>query len=556
MRTPGTTGIESYEKLVNAGHAIPTILIAAYPDQTFVIEPSEPGSCAYQPKPVTSEARLRPMRPWRRVDAGRIAAQSGVAIEGEPTTPPFGANAPHVRRPRSISVAPGGRELVDFSDQRRGNTAAVLRHLGCVSTAQQHALALMTSAGEGLMTHGISSALDDCVSRHDSSVAARAATMFNAGGSRVGAAAPDRPRWDPLSAPERIEKLERRKVSLRTIGDEPFRVDAIIGRSPNLIAAIDSARKVAATATTVLLTGESGTGKEVLARAIHQGSARAGSPFVALNCAALPETLVESELFGHERGAFTGADRLKRGRFELAAGGTLFLDEIGELTPAVQATLLRVLQEKEYVRVGGTVTLDADVRLIVATNRELERAVANGRFREDLYYRVAVFRIHLPTLRERGEDVLLLAEHFLRELSTKMGRREPRVSGEARELLLAHSWPGNVRELQNTIERALILAEGPLISAQHLGIASPSPRDATTATLAAPPKDDAATTLTIAAQEKRAIVEALERTHGHQGRAARLLGLTRFQLYGRLKRYNIEVGRGSMRNKVGLPSDS
>jgi transcriptional regulator with GAF, ATPase, and Fis domain len=324
--------------------------------------------------------------------------------------------------------------------------------------------------------------------------------------------------------------------------DERSGFDAIIGRSPKLISAIHAARKVAAAATTVLLTGESGTGKEVLARAIHQGSARADGPFIALNCAALPETLVESELFGHERGAFTGADRLKRGRFELAAGGTLFLDEIGELTPAVQAKLLRVLQERQYERVGGTTTLEADFRLIAATNRDLERAVADGSFREDLYYRIAVFRIHLPTLRERGDDVLLLADHFVRDLGAAMERPQLRFSQEARELLLAHSWPGNVRELQNAIERALILAEGALMSPQHLGIVARPARDATISALTAS-KDDVATMPTIAAQEKRVIVEALQRTHGHQARAAALLGLTRFQLYGRLKRYQIAVDR-------------
>ena len=320
--------------------------------------------------------------------------------------------------------------------------------------------------------------------------------------------------------------------------------DAIIGRSPKFMAAIDSARKVAATATTVLLTGESGTGKEVLARAIHHGSARRAKPFVAVNCAALPETLVEPELFGHERGAFTGADRLKRGRFELAAGGTLFLDEIGELPPAVQAKLLRVLQERQYERVGGTTTLEADFRLIAATNRDLDRAVADGQFRQDLYYRVAVFRIHLPTLRERGEDVLLLADHFVRELGARMESPEPRFTGETRELLLAHSWPGSVRELQNAIERALILADGAPISAEHLDIASRPSCDATIPAVAASSTEDGTTMLTIAAQEKRLIVEVLQRTHGHQKHAAALLGLTRFQLYGRLKRYQIEVARG------------
>jgi transcriptional regulator with PAS, ATPase and Fis domain len=366
--------------------------------------------------------------------------------------------------------------------------------------------------------------------------------MFKPRGSTVGAAAPGRPRWDLLSAAEaKIEKLGRDAPSFRTTLDDRFGFDAIIGRSRKFIAAVDDARKVAATATTVLLTGESGTGKEVLARAIHHASARAAGGFVALNCAALPEALVESELFGHERGAFTGADKLKRGRFELAAGGTLFLDEVGELTPAAQAKLLRVLQERQYERVGGTTTLHADIRLIAATNRDLERAVADGRFREDLYYRVAVFRIHLPTLRERGEDVLLLADHLVRELGVKMERQQPGLSGEARELLLAHSWPGNIRELQNAIERALILARGGLISAEHLGIVPRPPRDATIPALTTLPKDDTARFLTIAAQEKRVIAEALQRTHGHKARAAALLGLTRFQLYSRLKRYHIEV---------------
>ena len=191
---------------------------------------------------------------------------------------------------------------------------------------------------------------------------------------------------------------------------------------------------------------------------------------MAINCAALPETLIESELFGHERGAFTGADKLKRGRFELAAGGTLFLDEIGELASAVQAKLLRVLQERQYERVGGTTTLDADVRLIAATNRDLQRAVAEDRFREDLYYRLAVFQIRLPALRERADDVLLLADLFVRELGEKMGKIEPGLSQAARDLLLAHSWPGNIRELQNAIERALILAGSELISPEQLGI--------------------------------------------------------------------------------------
>ena len=270
-----------------------------------------------------------------------------------------------------------------------------------------------------------------------------------------------------------------------------------------MLAVRDLVARVATTTATVLLTGESGVGKEVLACAIHHGSGRADGPLVAVNCAALPEALVESELFGHERGAFTGADRLKRGRFELAAGGTLFLDEIGELTPPVQAKLLRVLQERKFERVGGTTTLEADVRLIAATNRDLESAVAEGRFREDLYYRLAVFCLHLPALRERGDDVLLLAEHFVREVSATMGRADAALSRDACELLLTHSWPGNVRELHNAIERALILAEGDMISAEHLGIVSRSARTATAGARGARETETGTTRHTLAERENR-----------------------------------------------------
>ena len=340
----------------------------------------------------------------------------------------------------------------------------------------------------------------------------------------------------------KAQKLEKQVASLRTALDDRFGFDAVIGRAPKLVAAVEDARKVAATGTTVLLTGESGTGKEVLARAIHYASGRALGPFVALNCAALPETLAESELFGHERGAFTGADRLKRGRFELASGGTLFLDEAGELTPAVQAKLLRVLQERKYERVGGTATLEATVRLIAATNGDLEAAVAQGRFREDLFYRLAVFRIHLPPLRERGDDVLLLADHFVRELGTKMGILQPGLNAQARELLLAHAWPGNIRELQNAIERALIRAAGELISAEHLGIVPRSPRAVAVPVLATQPADAAAVILTIAEQEKRLIGDALRRMNGNKTRAAAALGLSPTQLFRRLRRLGLAPG--------------
>ena len=343
------------------------------------------------------------------------------------------------------------------------------------------------------------------------------------------------------AAEAKAQKLERQVASLRTALDDRFGFDAIIGRASNFIAALDDARKVAPTGTTVLLTGESGTGKEVLARAIHHASPRTEGPFVALNCAALPETLIESELFGHERGAFTGADKLKRGRFELAAAGTLFLDEIGELAPAAQAKLLRVLQERRYERVGGTTTLEADIRLIAATNRDLERGVADARFREDLYYRLAVFRIHLPALRERGDDVLLLADHFVRQLGGNMGKPEPGLSREARDLLVAHSWPGNIRELQNAIERALILAQGELISAGQLGIAPRLSRGAAPPTTTSPEGERRTAAPALADMEKQMIVEALRRANGNKSRAAAALGLSRTQLLRRVRRFGLDA---------------
>src|SRR6185295_6880136 len=276
------------------------------------------------------------------------------------------------------------------------------------------------------------------------------------------------------SVERRARTLEQSLKTARSELHDRYGFDQIIGRAPVLREVLDRAAKVARTETTVLITGESGTGKELVACAIHYASPRAEGPFVAVNCAALPDTLLESELFGHERGAFTGADRQKPGRFELAAHGTLFLDEIGELSPAVQVKLLRVLQEREFQRLGGTATLKADVRLIAATNRDLAAEMTAGRFRTDLFYRLAVFNVHLPSLRERGDDVLLLADSFLRSLAAKMGKGDVTLSRDAREVLPRHTWPGNIRELQNAIERALITCEGTLVTAAHLAM-PPSP---------------------------------------------------------------------------------
>jgi Nif-specific regulatory protein len=333
----------------------------------------------------------------------------------------------------------------------------------------------------------------------------------------------------------RARQLEQRLTRLRHELGDRYGFDRIIGRSPAFRETLARAAKVAPTETTVLLTGESGTGKELVARAIHYASQRADGPFVAINCAALPETLVESELFGHERGAFTGADKQKLGRFDLAAGGTLLLDEVTDLSLAAQAKLLRVLQDHEFQRVGGTATLRADVRLITATNQDPAHAVAEGKLREDLFYRLNVFSIHLPPLRERGDDILLLASHFVRELGPRIGRGEPGLSRDAHTLLLSYRWPGNIRELENAIERALIVSEGELLTAAHFGLSAPARLSADST--ASPPAPTAAGSL--ADVERQTIRAALERAQGNKTKAAAALGITRTKFYTRLRQLGL-----------------
>src|SRR5438874_1074989 len=334
----------------------------------------------------------------------------------------------------------------------------------------------------------------------------------------------------------RAQQLERRVQRLHGALSEQYGFGRILGQAPSLREALERAARVAPEETPVLLTGESGTGKELVAQAIHYASRRADGPCVAINCAALSEALIESELFGHERGAFTGADRRKPGRLQLAVGGTLFLDEVGELAVSVQAKLLRVLQEHEFVRVGGTVTLKADFRLIVATNRNLTDAMARGQFREDLYYRLSVFSIHLPPLRERGDDVVLLAQEVVRRLGERMGKGEPGLSRDARELLVTYAWPGNIRELQNAIERALIVSDGGLITAAQLGLIR-SQLPSGEASLAVANHDAAAATLQ--ELERRAIAAALANAKGNKTAAAGALGITRMRLYTKLKRLGL-----------------
>jgi transcriptional regulator with GAF, ATPase, and Fis domain len=343
-------------------------------------------------------------------------------------------------------------------------------------------------------------------------------------------------------ARERAERLEARVESL-TRELEAHGRGRVVGVSRTWKDLLLQIGRVAPSDTTVLITGESGTGKEVVSRLIHQGSQRAGHPFVAINCAALPEQLLESELFGHERGAFTGAVASKMGRLEQAAGGTLFLDEIGEMSPPVQAKFLRLLQEREFQRVGGTRVLKADVRVIAATNRDLEGAIARGEFREDLYYRLNVFEIEVPPLRGRREDILPLAEAFLEDLGRTMGRPAAGISRDAREWLLSYPWPGNVRELRNAIERAILLCDGGLISHEHLPAAigrSEMVRPGNGSGRKASVVETFPTGgLQLATVERGLVEKALQDARGNKSQAARLLGLTRAQLYSRMQKYGV-----------------
>jgi DNA-binding NtrC family response regulator len=322
--------------------------------------------------------------------------------------------------------------------------------------------------------------------------------------------------------------LRRRLASLET--ELSDRHHLVLGKSRVMSEAYDIATRAAASDATILLRGESGTGKEVLARAVHRASKRCDGIFSAVNCAALSAELLESELFGHERGAFTGATRSKPGRLEVAAGGTLFLDEIGELAPALQAKFLRVLQEREFERVGGTQTLKANVRVLAATNRDLAAEIAVGRFREDLYYRLNVVSVRLPALRERREDVPALLDHFLRRFTVAAGRQGLRFSAQAKEVLAAYSWTGNVRELANVVERAVVLAIGDEMGVEALpeeiveSLVRATPATATNAEGNAGPMPRFHEGV---ADAKRSLIrEALRRTGGHQTRAAELLGLT------------------------------
>jgi transcriptional regulator with PAS, ATPase and Fis domain len=324
--------------------------------------------------------------------------------------------------------------------------------------------------------------------------------------------------WPPAMMPG--HPTSRRAISALDAGRQ---IDAPIGVSHTWREVIKRATHVAATEATTCLQGESGTGKEVIARFIHQRSPRWRGPFIAINCAALPEQLLESELFGFERGAFTGAQQSKPGQIELAADGVLFLDEVTEMSPAAQAKFLRVLQEREFLRLGGTRPVRVNVRVIAATNRDLDEAVARGEFRADLYYRLNVFDIRLPPLRERRDDILPLATGFLREFASAAAE----LTREAVEALRGHDWPGNVRELRNVIERALIVSEGPVIDAEHLSLRARKEVPLSSVT-------------DLDTLEKKAVERAMRDADGNKVRAAKQLGISRMQLYTRLRKFGIE----------------
>jgi Nif-specific regulatory protein len=332
------------------------------------------------------------------------------------------------------------------------------------------------------------------------------------------------------------KKLLEENTTLRQELRERYDFSNIIGTSGPMRQVYEQIHQVARTNTTVLIRGESGTGKELIAHAIHYNSTRTKKPFIRVNCAALPETLIESELFGYEKGAFTGAQARKRGRFELAEGGTLFLDEIGEINLATQVKLLRVLQEREFERVGGTETLKANVRLIAATNKDLETAISEKAFREDLYYRLNVFTLFIPPLRERKSDLLLLADHFVAKYSREHGKNIKRISTPAIDMLVSYHWPGNVRELENIIERAVLVCDGNAIHGHHL------PPTLQTAEAS---ETVMTNSLTDAVQqfEKDLILDALKTTRGNRAKAARLLRTSERIVNYKVTKYEIDCTR-------------
>ncbi len=333
----------------------------------------------------------------------------------------------------------------------------------------------------------------------------------------------------------RNHRLSRKVHAIAGAGEEAVTLDQVVGRSPQITRLLKTVGSVAASDASVLITGESGTGKEIVARAIHHHSERRGL-FLPVNCSAIVENLLESELFGHEKGSFTGAERRKPGKFELAADGTLFLDELGELPLGLQAKLLRVLQEGTFERVGGTQTLTTTARIIAATNRDLESMVGEGRFREDLFYRLNVVNITLPPLRERMEDLPLLIEHLLRKINQRLHTRVEKISEAAWKRLEGYNWPGNVRELENVLTRAVVLCRDDTITPELLGLEQkPIGRDKKTV-----PEMDEPELISLDELEKRHVGRILEYTRWHKGKTCEILGISRPALERRIKRYGFD----------------
>ncbi len=334
-------------------------------------------------------------------------------------------------------------------------------------------------------------------------------------------------------------RLRVENQALRRQLPPDFAIPDIIGRGKAMRDLLEMTATVAPTEATVLITGESGTGKELVAKALHANSPRRKAPLVAVNCAALTETLLESELFGHEKGAFTGADKARDGHFAQANKGTIFLDEIGEIPPTTQAKLLRVIQEREVRRVGGDKPFQVDVRILAATNRDLAAEVVAGRFREDLFYRLNVVTLVVPPLRERPEDIPLLAQHFTEHFATKNRKQVRGFTPQAMDLLVRHPWPGNVRELENAVERAVIMATSEYVTERELPL-SVTGRDRFTEANGAGQTADASSPASLEEIERRAIVSALERAGGNKSEAARVLGISRVTLHKKLKQWGME----------------
>jgi DNA-binding NtrC family response regulator len=329
-------------------------------------------------------------------------------------------------------------------------------------------------------------------------------------------------------------KLRREVTRIRRAHRRKFGLENLVGQSPQMRQVRELIARVGeSNATTVLIEGENGTGKELAARAIHLGSARANQPFMGINCSAIPDALIESELFGHERGAFTDAKNTKKGLFELADGGTVLLDEVGDMKPALQAKLLRVLESREFQRVGGTQLISVDVRVIAATNKNLEEAVAHGEFRQDLYYRLKVISLRMPSLREQREDIPLLAEHYLGQFAEEFNKPVKKLSAEAAKLLEQNGWPGNVRELRNVIERLVILEQAEVVLPEHLPAELRLATRSSSRSLIQLPPDGVALTDV----ERELVRQAVERAGGNQSHAAELLGIERDALRRRLIKY-------------------